>query len=322
LLTRIRALPGVIAAGAVNASPFSDVSEDDNSRMLAVPGSEQSGRFRFVHVSLWTADADYFRAAGIPLLAGRTFTPGDRGDSSNVILDAVLARELFGDRNPIGQQLLYDVGAPTVIGIVGGIKKADLAHPAKPSLYWSINKYALPYPTIVVRTTLPFRAEAPLLRAAVREIDPTLPVFDLMTMDDGIAQSLGPRVLGSRVLGALAGLAAVLAAFGIYGLLSYSTAERTREMGIRLALGARPAQIMALILRAGALLTLVGATVGVVMFLAADRVLAALVFGASPQDPRMIALGVIVLGGIAFLGSSVPALRAIRVDPMAALRDC
>jgi ABC-type antimicrobial peptide transport system permease subunit len=187
-------------------------------------------------------------------------------------------------------------------------------------MYWSTNKYALGGLTIIIRTTRPLRAQAPLLRAAVREIDPALPVFDLMTMDDGIAQSLGPRILGSRVLGAFAVLAAVLAAFGIYGLSSYTTAERTREMGIRLALGARPGQIVVLILRAAAVLTLIGAAVGVAMFLAADRALAALMFGASPQDPTTIAYGVTVLSVIALLGSSVPALRAVRVDPMKASR--
>lgn len=320
LLSRIRALPGVIAAGATNASPFSDLSEDDNSRMLAVPGSEQFGALRFVHVSVWTVDANYFDAMGIPLLAGRTFRPGDPNDSATVILDSVLARELFGERNPVGQHLLWDVDAPTVIGIVGPIKKADLAHPDKPSLYWSTNKYALAYPTVIVRTTLPLRTEAPFLRAAVREIDSELPVFDLMTMDDGITRSLGPRALGSRVLEILAALAAVLAAFGIYGLLSYSTAERTREMGIRLALGARPAQIVALVLRAVALLTLIGATLGLAMFLAADRMLASVVYGVSPNDRETILYGVSLLTVIALAGSSVPALRAIRVHPMEALR--
>jgi putative ABC transport system permease protein len=172
----------------------------------------------------------------------------------------------------------------------------------------------------VMRTSLPDESAIGLARGAVRQLDPTLPVFDVKTMSERIAGSLAPRRLAMAVLAGFAALSLVLALLGIYGVISYSTAQRTQEIGIRVALGARPQDVIRMILRSGLALAVIGLAAGTLLFVGASRAVGSLLYGIGARDPLTILGGIIVLSAIAMVASYIPARRASRVDPLVALR--
>jgi putative ABC transport system permease protein len=186
--------------------------------------------------------------------------------------------------------------------------------------YWPQNPW-LSGATAVMRSSLPNVTVASLARSAVRDLDPQLPVFDVKSMPERISASLMPRRLSMYVLMGFAALSLALAVLGIYGVISYSTSQRTQEIGIRMALGADPRDVTRMVLRGAMALTTAGVLVGAVLFLGASRVVASILYGIGPRDPLTIAGGVIVLAAVAFFASYIPARRAARVDPLVALRS-
>jgi putative ABC transport system permease protein len=319
LLERLRATPGIEAAGTASGVPFTSTGNSSPFRIVGhEPGPGEPKR----HANMWHAGGDYFRAAGIQLIAGRTFTDADAQGAEPVsIIDEALAKQFFPNEDPIGKQIVQGMGT-TIIGVVRSVKKEDLAAPDKASVYYPYRQtpWAIGTMTVVVRTSLPMSAAAGVLRSAVRELDPNLPMFDIVPMRERIDRSLGTRRLAMRVLTGFAALSLVLAVLGIYGVLSYGVAQRTQELGIRMALGAQPGDVIRLVVRNGLALVGIGLALGTAAFVGLGRVLAALLYGVGPRDPLTLLGGIALLMLAALLACWLPARRATRVDPVRALR--
>jgi putative ABC transport system permease protein len=272
------------------------------------------------HANTEVIAGDYFRAMGIPLLRGRGFTASDAAGPPVVVIDEYLAKTYFGGEDPVGRQIRHNELA-TIVGVVGNVTPIELGAPPHATVYhpYAQNPW-LNFTTITIRSALPDQAVTALTRGIVRELDPTLPLYDVLPMGERIAGSVAPRRLAMLVLGGFAGLSLLLALLGIYGVISYSTTQRTQEIGIRVALGARPGVVALMVLRRGLALAVVGLTAGLVLFLAAGRVVESLLFGVSPRDPLTIVAGVLVLAAVTLVASYLPARRAARVDPLVALR--
>jgi putative ABC transport system permease protein len=258
---------------------------------------------------------------GIPVLRGRTFSAADAQGTEGVIVDEYLARSFFGKDDPIGKPIIHNNRA-TIIGVVGNVTQEYLGQAPHPTIY---HYYAqspwISFTTAVVRSSLPDEQVAGLARAAVHDVDPQLPVFDVKSMSERISASLTPRRLSMFVLLGFAVLSLALSMIGIYGVMSYSTAQRTQEIGIRMALGASARDVMRMVLGGAMRLATIGVVVGALLFLAASHIVALLLYGVGPRDPLTIAGGIIVLGGVALLASYIPARRAARLDPLTSLRS-
>ena len=208
-----------------------------------------------------------------------------------------------------------------VVGVVAAVKASELSAPAaEDGAIYFMSGETLTDLTLVVRTRAPFDKTVAMLRQAVREMDPSLPLFDIATLPDVVSRSVGPRALASGILTGFAALSLFLALLGIYAVFSYSTSQRTKEIGIRLALGAEPSDMWRMVARNGGALTLVGVGVGLVGFLAFAQVLSGITFGVSPRDGATVAVASIAVMACAVAASLIPAVRASRVDVVDALR--
>jgi predicted permease len=318
LLERLRAVPGIEGAGLVAYLPFNGGTD---SSPFELPGRPPRPNEPARHANTQIIAGDYFQAMGIPLLEGRTFTAADAASGTeSVIIDEYLAKSFFGDEDPIGKPIVHNNHA-TIIGVVGSVAQEYLGQPPHPMIY----HYYLSTPwmrsaTAVLRSSLPEDRVAAPARAAVRDLDPLLPVYNVQSMPEKISASLTPRRLSMYVLVGFAALSLALAMLGIYGVISYSTAQRTQEIGIRMALGAQPRDVTRLVLGGALTLAAIGVLMGVLLFLGAGRIVATLLYGVGPRDPLTIAIGIVILTGVALLASYIPARRAARVDPLAALR--
>jgi putative ABC transport system permease protein len=272
---------------------------------------------------------DYFSTLKVPLLQGRTFNERDTKDSPRVIIiDQAMAEQYFPGENPIGKRLGVAPGnddedfvMSEIVGVVGRMRFHAVDEMAPlPVIYCSLGQAQRTSLTLFVRSTIGSAALQRLIRDSVTSIDSSLPVFDARPMSDRVRGTWGVQRLLSFLFSVFAGLALVLATIGLYGLLAYTTLKRVPEIGIRLALGARPAQIRGLILSHGMQLLLIGSTIGMITAFAVSRVLQSVLFEVRGIDPR-IYLGVgLILFGAAFLAAWIPARRASRVDPIVALR--
>jgi putative ABC transport system permease protein len=319
LTERLAAIPGVESAGGISDLPFGD---GRNSSPFTIQGKPVAPGQPERHADMRFVQGAYFRAMGIPLLRGRSFGADDRhGGPMVAVIDQSLARQYFGAENPIGQLVNQGPDA-TVVGVVGAIKHGDLSEPDKPTIYYAYRQapwYSGLYLTL--RTSLTAEAAIAQAKAAVASLDPNLPLYDIRAMQDRVDQSLGARRLAMLVLTGFAALALLLALLGVYGVLSYSTSRRTHELGIRLALGAVPGDMVRMVLGSGLTLAMVGIAAGLAGFLAVARLLSAILYGVTPHDPVTIVAGVGVLAICAALAAYLPARRAARVDPVQALRD-
>lgn len=315
---RLRANPTIQAAGIGSFVPFGSGSDSSPFEIIGRPSLPNGPQ---MHADIQIIEGDYLKALGIPLLEGRAFTDADNAPTViPVLINEQLAKQYFGTDDPLGKHVSQ--GRPaTIVGVVGNVRRSDIGEPPKATIYYHYPQYAwLGTMYVALRTTLPADAAAALVRGAVREQDPNVPVFDVMTMDERVERSLGARRLTMLVLTGFAALALALAVLGIYGVLSYSVAQRTHEIGIRLALGAEPQDVVRLIVRGGVGLAALGLAGGLVVFLAISRVLDSLLYGIGPRDPTTIAAGVVLLIIIALIASWLPARRAARVDPVVSLR--
>jgi len=313
-LQRIRALPGVEAAGTIDDLPFADGS----SQTLALDG--YAPQRNPVAVQVRQVTPGYLRAMGIPVLRGRDILDSD---AEVLLVSQDVAKLYWGADDAIGRRAILPALSKTVlrqvVGIVGDVKQRNLIEATTPKVYLYTRE---PYgkATFVIRTSvLPATLAQPAV-AAIRAIDPEQPVGDIRTMVQVLDGRLTSQRFSALLLGLFAGVALLLAAVGIYSVLSYIVRGRSREIGIRTALGARTADILRLVIVEGMSPALVGIVVGTIAALASAKVMAALVFGVSASDPLTLAAVAATLALIALMASLVPAYRALRLDPVKALR--
>jgi predicted permease len=320
LLERVRAIPGVTQAGLVNSLRASFPFSVDEHPPL--PPEKQPS------ASLNQVSADYFRAMGIPLRAGRFFTDRDvRGAQPVVIVDESFARHYFAGEDPVGKHVTCKVSrdAPDmsyeIVGVVGGAKYWDLTQEPTPHMYYSYLQDNWTSMELVVRGRVddPMKLAAPT-RAALAAIDPNQPIHSFRTLESNVSELVAPQRFTSLLLAGFAALAALLAAIGLYGVVSYTVAQRTREIGIRMALGARASDVLRMVVLQGMLLTLAGVGAGLLGALALTRLMSSLLYGVTAHDPLTLAGVTLLLAAVALAACLVPARRAAKVDPMVALR--
>jgi len=321
VLERLRAQPGVQQAGYVSSLPFSGNNASGSYYIdgLEVPSGQPSP-----HGMQRQVDEQYFEAMGITLLKGRTFEQADSADAQSVvIIDELLADRYFKDRDPIGQRINRGDGTPwsTIIGVVATIRHGSLsADTTKETLYHPYRQQNSPFGSFVVRSTLPAEQVLPALRDAVLAVDPEQPLFDVKSLDERIAMSISAQRYVMSLVAAFAGVALLLSAIGIYGVLAFTVASRTGELGVRMAIGAGARQILKLVLGQGAWLTGIGLLIGLVGALLAAHAASALLFGVQPFALSVYAPVLLFLGATAMFACWLPARRASRIDPLVALR--
>jgi putative ABC transport system permease protein len=275
--------------------------------------------------NLGSVSGGYFRAMGIPLLAGRTFTDSDGADSAPVgIANVALAKKYWRGEDVVGKRVRFDSDpnepAMTIVGLVGDVRQLGLEKEAPPILYIPYEQFTLPFTDVVVRSSAPQTTVAALVRAQLNLVDPELPPGDVNTLRGVIDKSVAQPRFRTALISAFAAVALVLAAVGVYGLVSYSVSQRTREIGIRIALGARPLQVIGPMIREGLALTLGGTALGLVGALFGARLLASFLYGVGTTDPLTFSAVAFVLLGVSLAATLIPARRALGVDPISALR--
>jgi putative ABC transport system permease protein len=323
LLGRINALPGVERAGAVNVLPL--------GANFDTAGTEPEG---FVHgpgetpyPERYIVTPGYLAAVGIRLVRGRLLTEADQQNAPLVVLISNTAAERWWPhQDPIGRRVKvpgFDYQPQpwrTVVGIVQDVKQAGLDAPPTMQIYLPHAQYRTGYLTLVVRTKSDPLALAAEVRRQVTEVDPEQAVSNIATLDQVLFDSIASRRFSATLLGTLAGLGLLLASVGVYGVISYGVSQRTREIGIRMALGAARGDVLSLVVGEGMKLLLLGVGAGAISSLLLTPVLSGLLFGVSPRDPVAFAASAVFLAAVALLACYVPARRASRIDPMVALR--
>ena len=306
-------VPAPIAFGSINL-PLDIVGKPP-----ATAGSTRTANY----VSVST---DYFRTMGIPLLAGRTFNDRDLMSAPNVtVVSKALARIYFPDEDPLGKQIVFSFppgpGVPRqIVGIVGDVRDVSLGNDPKPMMYVPFAQAPFWGAVVVVKSPLSTLTVAATIRRDVEKIDKDLPVSKIASMPDVLDASVAQPRFRAFLLGLFAAMALILAATGIFGVISYSVSCRSHEIGIRVALGASRAMILGLVSRETLVLTAGGLTFGLCGALAASRLLGRLLFGVTPYDPATLFVVALVLSAVAAVAGYIPARRAMRVDPMVALR--
>ncbi|HEV2247629.1 MAG TPA: ABC transporter permease [Terriglobia bacterium] len=322
--------PGVRAAGAGFPVPFTGGNASASFQIEGRPtGPGDPGP----HGNIRYVTGGYFTALGIPLLEGRFFDQNDRlGSEPVAVIDKNLAREYWPNQNPIGQKIRNGRNDPwaTVVGIVGHIRFNQLAgeesgsniseSAGKGVYYYPLFQKEAPYGYFIVKSSGGAAAQADLVRRAVRSVDANQPVSDVKTMDERIASSLAPQRFAATLLAVFAALAVLLAALGLYGLMSHSVAQRTSEIGIRMALGATRGGVLSLFVQEGLRLVLAGLAIGIAGAFVLARFLASLLYGVKPTDPVTFVAVSLILTAVALAACFIPARRAAKVDPMVALR--
>jgi putative ABC transport system permease protein len=322
LMSRLNGTAGLSPVGMVSELPFSGST---NSSPFRVIGRETDPSKPAMHANMHSIGGDYFRAMGIPLLKGRAFNKTDVATPDQgrwvAIIDETLAKTYFPNEDPIGQRINQGPDA-TIIGVVGTVSQGELGETPKSTIYYPYTQhpwYSSMY--LVSRTSLPLPSVVPMIRNAVSAVDPNVPLYEPKELDDWVGESLAPRRLAMTVLSGLAALSLGLAVFGLYGVISYAVSQRTTEFGIRLALGAEPHDVRAMILKQGLALAILGVLVGVAAAFVATQTLTRLLFGVSAHDPLTFVGAPVMLAIVAGLASYLPARRATSVSPLEALRS-
>lgn len=329
LLEKVEALPGVKAAAIDDDVPFSGFRAQEN---FAVTGQPEPRHGEEPSAETHCVSPDYFKTMGMPMLRGRSFGPDDvLGKPLVVVIDEDLAKKFFPDRDPIGQRLNQQLtpgqaGKPrthyTIVGIVPSVRHGEVGiGPKIPQIYWAVAQFSGLQTTLLVRTEAEPAALLPSIRAAVRSIDPQLPIFSTHTMEEAVAASIGTQRLSATLMDGFSILALFLATLGLYGVLAYAVTQRTREIGIRIALGSPRARIFGLIVRRAMIMVGLGIFVGVALVIGCGPLIRHFVYGVQPHDLATIIGASILLTVVAMLACWLPARRAIRVDPLVALRQ-
>jgi predicted permease len=323
VLARIQAQPDLHDTAVALPLPLADQSCNLTFSVVngppEPPGTNNSADYA-------TVSPNYYRVIGIPLLRGRAFTDQDVMSSPRVaIISAELARTYFPHRDPIGQQLIFGFPPDTnvkreIVGVVGDVREAALDKKPGPMMYVPFNQAPLWGVGLVIKTPASASAAANEIRAKVHEVDRDLPVTDVGWMFEVVDVSLGQAHLRTWLLGLFGAMALALAAAGIFGVISYSVSRRTREFGLRMALGASEQEVLRLVLKEALRLAIAGVAVGLVLAVGLTRLISSLLYGVRPADPATLFVAPLLLMGAALLAAYIPARRATRVDPMVALR--
>jgi len=325
VLRRASALPGVqyAAVGTGNGVPL--IGPHDTATLTAEDQANPDNNLPRAQTS--AVSPEYFRTLGAPLVRGRFFALGDDDQSPRVVLiDEAMARLYWPGADPVGRRLKFGGRASkapwmTIIGVVGNIKTDGLDRPDQPHLYLSIFQYPGYALAVYLRTEPDPTSLVQPLRQQIQAVDPNLPVFGEQTMEELVSASLSQRRFAMQVVGLFGVLALLLAGIGIYGVMAYAVAERTREIGVRMALGAQTGDILRLVVKQAASLALVGVGIGSAGALIATRVMSSLLFGVNATDPLTFAGVALLLTFVALLACYLPARRATKVDPLVALRS-
>jgi len=321
VLDNLSATPGVTSVAAGVPLPFSG---NGGSASFQIDGRPVPPGDPGPHGDIGAVSSDYFSALRIPIRQGRAFTSLDRTDTQPVaVIDEVLARQYWPGQNPVGQHIRRGNSVPwaTIVGVVGHVKHSDLAgEDVKGKYYFPLFQMPVPFMSFVMRGPGDSGRFSTAMRDAVRAVDPTQPLSQIRLMTDMVNSSLAPRRFVVTVLGVFATMALAMALIGLYGVISYAVTQRTQELGVRMALGAQPAEILRLVLGQGMKLAGLGAMAGLVVSLAMSRLLRGELFHVSAVDPLTFASMAGALIAAALLASYIPARRATRVDPMVALR--
>jgi putative ABC transport system permease protein len=325
LVDRVRELPGVRAAGVASALP---PAWNDHSTRFILEGEPKPQRGDPAHQERMRVVSDgYFQTMELPLRRGRAFTRhDDAGSPSVAVVSEALARKYWPNEDPVGKRISYVADAmytTTVVGVVGDARhNPNIGRaPLTPVVYVPLAQIPWSTMTLVVRTAGDATAAAADVQRAIGAIDPALAAGDVMTLERMLSSGLSPQRITAGMLSVFAGVAVLLAVIGIYGVMSYSVTQRTHEIGIRMALGAQRRDVVRRVLRHGLLLTLLGIAIGSLGSLGMTRGLATLLHDVSPTDPLTFVGVVVILAGVALLGSWLPARRAASVDPVVALRS-
>jgi len=320
---RIAGLPGVKSVGATSTDPLrqwgfsNDVTPAEHAAEAPAGGFMQAG---------WrSVTPGFFRTMGIPLLQGRVFTTTDgTGGEQPVVITRGMAALLWPGDDPLGKRVYWGGtdGTPhTVVGVVGDIRDVQLDAEPAPIMFLPYDAVPMPGMTLVIRITGDPSGVAGAVRRELREADPQLPLPEVSSLSANRAAAVAEPRFRMLLLAGFAGAALLLAAVGVYGVMAFSVAQRTREIGLRMALGARARRVFALVLKQGLLLAGIGVIVGLAGALAVTRVLQSLLFEVSATDPLILGAVALLLGAVTLLGAYLPARRAARVDPIVALRD-
>ncbi len=322
VLEGIEQRPETESAAILFPSPIEGAHATGTFTLEWQPSSTRADR---PFTSIASVSANYFRTLGIPIIAGRTFTEQDRDPAPAVaMVNATFARKYFGGQSPLGKRVRFgDSGDDwiTVIAVVGDSRNVGLQEPPTPLLYLPYHRFPLAFMAFAIRSTASTAAIATLARTTIRNTDPELPMDTIQTLGDVLKESVAEPRFRTLLLGAFALMAVILAAVGVYGLISYSVAQRTREIGIRMALGAQARQVMLPVVREGLILAVAGIAIGLAGSVAMSRVLKDFLFGVDTTDPLTYGLVALLLLAVAMLASYIPSRRALRVDPITALRS-
>lgn len=315
LIEQIRSQPGVSAVGATNSLPFDE--QFALSSNFTISGNDRHGALKF------SVSSDYFRAMGMRLIDGRYPTEHDAaGAPGVVVINQTMAHRFWPHQNALGQRLTVAGSSDSreIIGIVGDVKHLSLERQWDPEMYLPYQQDSRPPSVLVVRTIGDPHSLVGTVKTAVQGLDKSLPLYNIKTMDERLAESVARRRFTLLLLAVFSGIALVLATTGIYGVTTYAVTQRTHEIGIRMALGARPRDVLRLIVGQGMVLILLGVGLGVAGAYALTRVMSSLLFEVTSADPEtFIAIGVL-LTVVALFASYLPARRAAKIDPLIALR--
>ena len=325
-LDRVQALPGVESAGAIEYAPifsrgaFYGFITPEQPRPTAEQGREQSSGFHSV-------SPNYFNAMGTPIVAGRDFNEADTSESAQVvIINKAMAERFWPGESPLGKRISYGSNAdnqPTwieIVGVVGDVRHVGLDTDVTPEAYVPYTQAPYRFMSIIIRTATEPATLVAAVRSQVQALDPQQPVYDIKTMEEVIGDSLAKRRLNMLLIAIFAAVALLLAAVGIYGVMSYSVVQRTHEIGIRMALGATRGDVLRLVVRQGMFLVVVGLGIGLIAAFMLTKVLDSVLFGVTSKDPItfVVVAGTLML--VALIACYIPARRATKVDPLTALR--
>jgi putative ABC transport system permease protein len=326
LTERLRALPGVINASVVFQLPLSGSGATTGVTIEGKPTHSSDRPNVVIHM----ADPEYFRTMGIPVVKGRAFTERDDLSSAPVlIINSALARQHFPNDDPIGKRVAPgfstmpvsdETGMHEIVGVVGDVKHQNLQGPAQPEIYFPQAQMPMSALTVVMRATGDLRALQNAVPGVVHSVDKNAPVFGVRTVEELVGRSVAAPRFNTMLLGLFAAVALILTAVGLYGVISYSVAESTQQIGIRVALGAQSSDVLRLVAGHGVLLTLVGVMIGVAAAYGVTRLMSSLLYGVGATDPWTFAGVAMLLMLVALIACYLPARRAMRIDPVVALR--
>ena len=319
IVDRVRGVPGVERAAYASSTPFGN---GGFARSVFLEGQDATDPRAARLVQVNNAGEDYLETLGVPVLRGRNFTRADSARAPRVVIvNETMARQFWPDQDAIGKRFRFfrDEFTTEVVGIARDSKYNFIGEPATPFIYAPLAQAPQPFVTLTIRSSNP-EAALGTVRSIVQQMEPNLPLIGVFTMNNVFNQALWAPRMGALLLAIFGGLALALASIGVYGVMAYSVSQRTRELGIRLALGATTGEVRGMVLRQGLLLTVAGIVVGAASALFLARLVSDLLYGISAIDPLTFAVIPVVLLAVAALAIYIPARRASRVDPVVALR--